>query len=450
MKNSTDLLHISKRIFSLAIPMAGTQLINVASGFLCMVMLAKLGHEVLASSALIYSIQLAVIFTGASVLFSISALVGHAYGANKYYSIGNYFQQGWILSLAISIPMMVFVWYIKNILIFFGQAPPIAEIVQTFFHAFLWGIIPGLISASNRQFAYGVHEKRLITSTTFMASLIQLMTAYVLIFGKYGFPQLGVAGLGYAISIQYIFFFMYTTLYFYFTKRFEQFKLFHYRVHQHLDHFVEMFKIGWPISIQVGGEILSLFVTGLMIGWLGTKALAAYQIVNQYYFLALIPLYSLSQAGSILIGQANGKKHFHEIKLLGYAGLILALLITLSVALLFIFVPHYLAFIYIDIHNPQNTEVLKTAVTIFLISGLTLVFDGVRNIFIGATRGLFDTKYPMVMGLLAIWMLGVPLSYILGFIFHMGIVGVMLGGLSGIATGSLIMIYRWHRLSSRY
>jgi MATE family multidrug resistance protein len=79
-----------------------------------------------------------------------------------------------------------------------------------------------------------------------------------------------------------------------------------------------------------------------------------------------------------------------------------------------------------------------------------LIFDGVRNTFIGATRGLFDTKYPMYMGLLAIWLLGVPLSYLLGFIFHLGVVGIMLGTLFGITVGSLIMLYRWHIISNKY
>jgi MATE family multidrug resistance protein len=345
---------------------------------------------------------------------------------------------------------MLFFWYIKNILIFFGQSPPIADIVQTFFHTFMWGVIPGNLCAANRQFAYGIHQKHLVTAFTLMSSIIQLVSAYVLIFGKWGFPALGVAGLGYATVAQYMFFFIFSTLYFYCVKKFDKYELFRYRVHQHLDHFTEMFQLGWPITIQVGGEVLSLFVTGLMIGWLGTQALAAYQIVNQYYFLALIPLFSLSQASTILISHAKGEKRFHDIKLLGYAGIIIALLATLSVAALFTFIPQHLAAVYINIHNPENAEVLRIARFIFLILGLTLIFDGVRNTFIGATRGLFDTKYPMYMGLLAIWLLGVPLSYLLGFIFHLGVVGIMLGTLFGITVGSLIMLYRWHIISNKY
>src|SRR5579872_1017969 len=265
--------------------MAGSQFMSVASGFLCMAMLAQLGHEVLAASALIFSTQLSIMVSGMSVLFSLSVLVGHAFGAKDYPTIGNYVQQGWTLGLLISIPIMVLFWHIDAVLIFFGQTKEIADIVHSYFHAFVWAVIPGFLSTCNMQFGYGIHKKMLIVSTSFMSVMVLLITAYVLIFGKLGMPKLGVAGLGYATAAQYSFFFIFTTLFFYYEKSFQRFELFKYRVHQHWEHFIQMFRIGWPICVQMGGEMLSFFVSGIMIGWIGITALAAFQIVNQYYFL---------------------------------------------------------------------------------------------------------------------------------------------------------------------
>src|SRR6185312_238067 len=112
--NSWD---ISKRIIALAIPMAGTQFIHIASVFLCMNMLAHLGHQVLAASALISATQMSIMVTGMSILFALSFLVGHAYGAQEYVKIGNFVQQGWILSLLISLPIMLIFWHIGALLI---------------------------------------------------------------------------------------------------------------------------------------------------------------------------------------------------------------------------------------------------------------------------------------------------------------------------------------------
>ncbi len=450
MNNNTSILETSKKIFSLALPMAGSQLINVASGFLCMAMLAALGHEVLAASALIFLTQLSIMVSGMSILFSLSVLVGHSYGAKDYVAIGNYVQQGWTLAILISIPIMLLFWNIDTILLFFGQSKKIADIVHAYFHAFVWAVIPGLLSSCNQQFGYGIHKKALIVSTSCVSVIVLLMTAYVLIFGKFGSPKLGVAGLGYATVAQYSFFFIFTTLFFFYEKSFTRFELFRYRVHKHLDYFAKMFKIGWPISVQMGGEMLSFFVSGIMIGWIGTVALAAFQIVNQYYFLIVIPIFSLSQASGILVGQACGAEQFHEVKKLSYASITTVLIASSIVAIIFLLLPKTLAAFYMNVDDPKNAATLHLTILIFIIIAFSQIFDAVRNILIGILRGLFDTRFPMIMSLLTIWVIGMPLSYLLAFPLQYGAIGFVIGGMLGMFGGVIVMIYRWHQLIKRY
>jgi len=438
MDKNISIFEASKRIFSLALPMAGSQFINVASSFLCMAMLAALGNEVLAASALITSTQLSIMVSGMSILFSLSVLVGHAYGAKDYIAIGNYVQQSWALAILISMPIMLLFWHIDSVLLFFGQSKEITDIVHSYFHAFAWAVIPGLLATCNMQFGYGIHKKALIVSTSIMSVIVLLITAYIFIFGKFGFPKLGVAGLGYATVAQYSFFFIFTTLFFFYEKSFARFELFRYRIHQHLDHFVKMFKVGWPISVQMGGEMLSFFVSGIMIGWLGTAALAAFQIVNQYYFLVVIPIFSLSQASGILIGHACGSKQFHEVKKLSYASIAMVLIASSLVAVAFLALPKTLAAFYMNVNDPANA------------AAFSQIFDAVRNVLIGILRGLFDTRFPMYMSLLTIWVIGMPLSYLLAFPLHLGAVGFVIGGMLGMLGGATVMVYRWYQLSKQY
>lgn len=448
-KNAT-FWEICKKIFSLALPMAGSQFINVASGFLCMAMLAQLGHEVLAASALIVSTQLSIMVSGMSILFSLSVLVGHAYGAKEYSTIGNYVQQSWVLALLISIPIMILFWHMDSLLIFFGQSQEIAGIVHSYFHAFIWAVIPGLLATCNQQLGYGIHKKMLMLSTSVMSVIVLLITAYVLIFGKCGLPKMGVAGLGYATVAQYSFFFIFTTLFFYYEKSFDRFELFRYRIHQHLDHFAKMFKMGWPICVQMGGEMLSFFVSGIMMGWLGISALAAFQTVNQYYFLIIVPIFSLSQASGILIGHARGAKQFHEIKKLSYASIVIVLVASSLVGCVFLLFPKNLASIYMDIHNPVIAATLHLTILLFMIIAFSQVFDGLRNILIGILRGLFDTRFAMYGSLLMIWLIGMPLSYILAFPLHFGAVGFVIGGMLGMLGSATMMMYRWYALIKKY
>lgn len=441
---------VSKRIFSLALPMAGSQLLNVASGFLCMAMLAQLGHEVLAASALIFSTQLSIMVSGMSILFSLSVLVGHAYGAKDYSTIGNYVQQGWTLGLLISLPIMLLFWHIDSVLLFLGQSKEIADIVHAYFHAFVWAVIPGFLSTCNMQFGYGIHKKALIFSTSFMSVMVLLVTSYVLIFGKWGMPKLGVAGLGYATAAQYGFFFIFTTAFFYYEKSFQEFKLFTYRVHQHWEHFSQMFRIGWPICVQISGEMLSFFVSGIMIGWIGITALAALQIVNQYYTLIVIPIFSLSQASGILVGHASGAKRFYEIKKLSYGSIGIVLIAGLLAALLFLLVPKSLASFYMDVNSPANAATLRLTILLFMVVAFSQILDGLRNILIGILRGLFDTRIPMYVSLFTIWLVGMPLGYLFAFPLHLGAVGFVTGGLLGMLVGTTVMLCRWYVLSKKY
>jgi MATE family multidrug resistance protein len=446
MRNSEDNINyeLVKRILRLAMPMMGTQLITVAGSFLCMMMIATLGHDVLAASALIFSIRITVMITVSSILFSLSFLIGRAYGEGSYKIIGNLVQQGWTLALILSVPIILIFQHMEVVLIHLKQSPHISGIVQLFFHANVWNVLPFFLSVCNQQLCYGTNKQRVDLVANIFGLMILIFFSYILIFGKLGFPPLGVAGLGFAMSAQGWCYFIITSMYLYFHKHFNRFELFQYRVHKNWSYFWLTLKIGWPISLQMGGELLSFSVVSAMVGWLGVMSLAAYQVVLQYAFLIIIPLFSIAQASGILIGQAYGAKQFHEIKILGYSSMLIALFISTLVLLIFIIFPHGLASFYINIQNPSNAKLLHVIEILFIIAGVTQLFDGLRNVIIGGLRGLLDSKFPMWANLAVIWLVGIPLCYFLAFIMHWGVIGISIGTAINTIVAAVIMAYRWH------
>lgn len=146
----------------------------------------------------------------------------------------------------------------------------------------------------------------------------------------------------------------------------------------------------------------------------------------------------------------EAQKKFHEIKELSYASVTIVLMITSLFALTFLFLPKMLSSLYLNINDPQNVATLHLTILIFSILAFSQILDGLRNTFIGILRGMFDTRFPMYASLISIWLIGMPLSYLLGFTWHQGAVGFVIGGLIGMLSGAIIMFYRWQVLNKRY
>lgn len=439
-----------KKVIQLSLPMAITQLITIGSGFLCMTMLAKLGHDVLAASALIFSIATVVMMTSISLLFALSILIGHRFGERDYLAIGSLLQQGWLLSLIFSIPTLLIYWYVYPILIFLGQDKTIAHIVESFFHANSWRVIPFFFCVCNQQLCYGVQKQKIDMIANMLGVLVLIVSAYVLIFGKFGLPALGVVGFGYASVLQTIFYLSFTTACLYFMKDFKKFDLFRFRLHTNWHTLKHLFALGWPISLQISGEMLSFLVATTFIGWMGTNALAAYQVIMQYQFLIVIPIFAIAQASGILIGQAYGEKKFTDIQQLGTASLHMVYFISLLTGLLFIFFPRALASLYLNTNDPSNAGTMRLIASLFIVMAISQCFDAVRNVLTGLLRGLLDTRYPMIIGLASMWLISVPLGYVLAFPLKLGAIGLLSAWAIGMFLGALMLYRRWYLISRKY
>lgn len=440
--NNFSLLQM-KRVFQLSLPMAGSRFLQMLSGFIATMMVGHLGRTVLASCALIGATLSVFLLTFIAMVFSLSFIVGQSFGAKKYDEIGILVQEGMLLSFLLSIVMMIFCWYAADFLRLFRESPILLIYVRQYFHALMWGVTAIMLQSCLEQFCYGVLKQRLVIAINFLSMLLGIPLAYVLIFGKYGCPALGVTGLGLTFTIQAWFDFALLLFCCYRFSDFKKFELFKSRPHAGLVYLRKIFQIGWPMSLQFGGELGSFFVITIMIGWLGVNALAAVQVTQQWMYLIVVPVFAMSEAVAILVGQAVGAKEFAELKAIGNSSLILSLGLVLIFGIGFVSFPNFFASCYININHANNLGILHLIHVLFFVTAITLILSTVRDVVSGMLRGLFDTKFPMVVGLLVMWCMVLPIGYLFAFPLHFGVVGFRMGSNLAMLVGAAIVLWRW-------
>jgi MATE family multidrug resistance protein len=305
-------------------------------------------------------------------------------------------------------------------------------------------VSPIMTQSCLEQFCYGILKQRLVIVINFLSMMIGIGVAYILIFGKLGMPALGVKGLGLTFAIQAWFDFMVLGTCCYVMKDFKKFELFKKRSYAGFHYAKKIFRIGWPMGLQFGGELGAFFVITMMIGWLGTDALAAVQITQQWMYLIIVPVFAMSEAAGILVGQAVGAKKYHELSAVSNSSLIISLGLVMLCNIGFIFFPHFFASFYMNSNDANNVIIMKLIPPLFMLMAVTLIFNSMRDVISGSLRGLFDTQFPMRVGLLVMWCLVLPLGYLFAFPLHMNVIGFRIGSNIGLLIGAMILLWRWN------
>ena len=434
-------------LLKVSIPMMLSQFLMTLGGFIGVFLLSFLSTKTFAASALISSTQLLLTMVPFALFFCISPMVSHFVAAKQNLpNVGVFFRSAIVLSLAVGLVVMIIFSQIGAILNLLGQPHYLVNICRQYFDVFLW-VIP--LSAINRVFlqvGMGLFRQKMVFLFSLISLLIFTLFASVFIFGIPNLlPSFGIRGLAMAYICQGILNFMYLIFYFLKQKDFEKYDFFNLTFWSGFKTYIaKIFAIGFPISVQTGNDLLSFFLTTMMVGWLGATALMAKQITVQYLLLLVIPLFGIGQASSTYVGKFRGEKNHKKLLQYGNLSLLVGVVYSAIVFFLFLCIPG--PFIRVFSHGENFSVSFIHLVGILLaIVAAGQIFDSIKSIATGSLRGLGETKIPMLVSVISIWVVGLPFSYFLGFPMHLGLIGIALGHNVAVFFGAIILTLVWRR-----
>lgn len=422
-------------------------LINMISSFVAMMIVAKLGKMQLAAGSLAISTHMPIMMVASTVFYAVGILISQLRDQEKsFVETGSIVRNGFWLALVLAIMASIILYNIDKILILFKQDPNLIELTKEYFYFAALSIIPTLLLVVISQFFSGIGNPKFILFTSLLSFPINMLFTYGFVLGKLGLPKLALGGITCSTFIVQSLFCACILFYMISKKEICKYKIFSGRLLPKWSICKAIFSLGYPIGLQFGSEMAAMTVATYFLGYFGVIALVAGQIVSQYAMLVVVITLGLSQALSILIGEAYGKNDESLIKQYIISATIILTGFFIIVFMVFFMMPSYLIHIFMTPNAKGNQAIVHLAIDFFSISILILFADGIRNLFSSALRGMGDSRTPMYMGIYCLWLISLPVSYIIAFYCRGGPIGLRIGFASGFILAALLL---WKKIKRK-
>jgi multidrug resistance protein, MATE family len=432
----------------LAIPLVITQILEAGIPLLDGVMMGLLNSQALAAGALGAVTFSTLASVCRSILSAVGSGVANAYGAGKIDQVTRATSQGIWLAAMMSLPVMFIIWHFDFILLFSGQEESNVLLATTYLHGIVWGFPAALGFCIIKEVSSALNRPQFLTVITVAGLLLNGVANYVLMFGKFGLPALGLAGIGWASTLVLWLNFIVAAGWICFDNYFKDYHLDSALNQFDKDMFVDIFQTGWYLGLQYGAEIGVFTAIALVMGWFGTQTLAAHEIaVETESFVETVAI-GISYATTMRVGHKSGQNDLSGAKRAGFVGIALVTPFVSIAGLIFLLFPNSIGAIYLDTSNPDNIEIIKTASLFLSVGAIVQLFYSIQAIVAGALIGLKDTKVPMLITIFAYWGIGLGGGCLMALTLGWGAIGLWLGLGLGLFMGAVLLTWRFYLLTS--
>jgi MATE family multidrug resistance protein len=382
---------------------------------------------------------------GMGISYGITPLIAQNNGRKNFAECGRLLSNSLFINVISGIILFTITFFGLSVLMgHLDQTPAVVREARPFLLLCGLSVIPLLVFNTFKQFAEGLGFTKQAMSISIWGNILNIVIGIILVKGLFGISPMGVKGVGYSTLIDRCVMAIVMALYVFRSPKFKKY-LTHFVI-TNIDRgrILQIFKIGAPVALQYTFEVSAFGVAAIMVGTIGYHEQAAHQVAINLASITYMMASGLSAAAAIKSGNYFGNNEHQKLRQSAISNYHIVLVFMGGAALTFAVFNHILPWIY-----TSDKIVINIAAQLLIIAAFFQLFDGTQVVGLGVLRGMGDVNIPTIITFIAYWVIGLPVGYLVGIYYHVGVTGVWLGLVLGLTTASLLLFIRFQMISKK-
>ncbi len=424
---------------ALALPIMAGMVGQMLMGLADTIMVGRVGVVPLAAAAFVNAVAHLPLVFGLGLLSSISVLTSQAFGARRPDEAGETLRHGLLVAIGMGVLAAFSMFALHPFLDRLGQPPEVVAAAGPYLLLFGVSLLPALVGHGCKQFSEALKHPWVPTIVLLGGVLLNVLLNWVLIFGHWGAPAMGLTGAGWATVIARAVMALVILGYVVRAPVLRAFQPARWQAAWSRERFRRLLNLGWPVAGQHFFEVSAFAFAVIMMGWISADAIAAHQIAITCAALTFMCSLGIGTAVCIRVGHAYGAAQYARMRRIGFGGVSLAAGMMGVFGLVLLIAGKPIAGLFIT-----SPTVVSLTAQLLIVAAVFQMADGIQVVSISALRGLGDVRVPAVIAVLAYWVLAVPVGAALAFPGQRGAVGIWIGLAGGLGAAALGLAWRFH------
>ena len=416
------------------------QLGVIILGFADTMMVGRYGTDELAAAGFVNNLFNLVIVFSTGFSYGLTPLVGGLYGRGEHGGTGRLLKNALAVNASVAVVLMMIMGALYLNVHHLGQPAELLPLIRPYFLVLLLSLIFVLLFNSFKQFSDGITDTLTPMYIMLGGNVLNIFGNWLLIYGNWGCPEMGLLGAGIATLVSRIVMLIVFVVIFLYARRYAQCRDGFRKSAVNKEDFRSLMSMGMPVGLQMGMETASFSLTAVMVGWIGTTALAAHQVMLTVGQLGFMMYYGMAAAVAVLSSTYHGRSDIDSVRRTVSSGFRIILVMAAMVCVPLLVFRGQIGQLFTD--DTQVAEMVSMLVIPFVIYQFG---DGLQCNYSNALRGISDVKKVSYYAFIAYFLVSLPSAYIFGFVFDWGLTGIWFSFPLGLTTAGLLFYSRFRR-----